>query len=91
MIILEDDLTARVFARDGGCCVICLTPEHRRTCDLVVRKKNMDKIRGTESMEEVILICEEHALVVERWLALFNNTAEEIEAPVLCVLAAQGE
>ncbi len=83
MIMLQGNLVLRVFARDSGCCRVCLLQEGKTDRCFSVKRIDMTIPQKNEKIDEVILICEICEAVVARWLALVKyETQEQSEVPL---------
>lgn len=74
MILLDEDLKARVYARDAGCCQVCLITEPPHMgLDFTVKRYDMTDPAPTEGMGDVALFCERCVAVIKRYLALTQH------------------
>lgn len=79
MILFEDglevsDLKARVYARDAGCCQVCLIAEPPHIAvEFTVKRYDMDDPSPTEPMDNVALFCERCVATIRRYLALMQH------------------
>ncbi len=71
--MLQGDLVLRVFARDAGCCRVCLLQEGKTDRRFMVRRLDMSEPSKGQSMGDVALVCEVCEAIVSRWLALVSS------------------
>lgn len=73
-LLIDTDLKARVYARDAGCCQVCLVAEPPHIgVEFTVKRYDMDEPSETEALDDVALFCERCALIIKKYLALIGH------------------